>query len=177
MNLQDPKLLRHAAFINGEWLQRPDMSVTNPATGSVIGKVPDCTGAETEAAIAAAETAMVAWRARPNAERADLLMAWHDLMLTHKQDLGRILSAEQGKPLAEAEGEIDYGASFVRWFAEEARRINGKVIPVPGKKIACLERARWGCGDHHALEFPQCDDHPQGRARLGGRLYRCDQTL
>lgn len=139
MNLQDTKLLRHAAFINGEWLQRPDMSVTNPATGSVIGKVPDCTGAETEAAIAAAETAMVAWRARPNAERADFLMAWHDLMLAHKQDLGRILSAEQGKPLAEAEGEIDYGASFVRWFAEEARRINGKVIPVPGKKLLALK--------------------------------------
>lgn len=139
MRLNDPDLLRHAAFVNGEWLERPDLPVTNPATDAVIGCVPDCSEAETHRAISAAETAMVAWRQRPNAERADLLMAWHDLMLIHKQDLGRILSAEQGKPLAEAEGEVVYGASFVRWFAEEARRINGKVIPVPGKKLFALK--------------------------------------
>ena len=111
MNLQDPKLLRHAAFINGEWLQRPDMSVTNPATGSVIGKVPDCTGAETEAAIAAAETAMVAWRARSNAERADLLMAWHDLMLANpwlrpkvKLTMGQVLCGGSPKKPAGSMG-------------------------------------------------------------------------
>ncbi len=139
MQLKDPGLLRHAAFVNGDWLERSDMPVANPATDAIIGHVPDCSAAETQTAIVAAETAMVAWRARPHAERADLLMAWHDLMLAHKQDLGRILSAEQGKPLAEAEGEIAYGASFVRWFAEEARRINGKVIPVAGKKLFALK--------------------------------------
>ncbi|WP_424987679.1 NAD-dependent succinate-semialdehyde dehydrogenase [Microbulbifer sp. S227A] len=138
MTLQDPGLLRMEALIGGSWIARPDLAVYNPATAEVIGSVPDCTGAETDAAITAAQDAMSTWKQVDHATRADLLMGWHDLMLAHKGDLGRILSAEQGKPLAEAEGEIAYGASFVRWFAEESRRINGKIIPVPGKKLMAL---------------------------------------
>ncbi len=139
MQLDEMGLLREAALIDGQWLSRDDMEVTNPATGGVMGHVPDCTGAETDEAISAAERAMRDWKKRSHAERANLLMAWHDLMLSHQTDLGKILSAEQGKPLAEAKGEIAYGASFVRWFAEEARRINGKVIPVAGKKLLALK--------------------------------------
>ncbi|MBO9467801.1 NAD-dependent succinate-semialdehyde dehydrogenase [Tropicibacter sp. R15_0] len=139
MNLTDPSLLCPKALIGGEWIARPDVEVINPATQRSIGAVPDCTHAETEAAITAAHEAMSAWKTTDHATRADLLLAWHDLMLDHKADLAQILSAEQGKPLAEAEGEIAYGASFVRWFAEEARRINGKVIPVPGKKLMALK--------------------------------------
>ncbi|MGH1354304.1 MAG: NAD-dependent succinate-semialdehyde dehydrogenase [Thalassovita sp.] len=139
MQLNDPDLFRQAALIDGNWVARPDLEVINPATGSVLGHMPDCTSSETDDAIAAADQAMKSWKQRPHGERADLLMVWHDLMIAHKQDLGQLLSAEQGKPLAEAVGEIAYGASFVRWFAEEARRINGKVIPVPGKKLLALK--------------------------------------
>jgi succinate-semialdehyde dehydrogenase/glutarate-semialdehyde dehydrogenase len=131
MHLQDPDLLRHAALIAGRWFTRADMAVVDPSTGAPIGHVPDCTAEETRAAIAAAEEALKAWRRRTTAERADILLRWYQLMLDHEDDLGRILTAEQGKPLPEAKGEIRYGASFVRWFAEEARRINGKIIPSP----------------------------------------------
>jgi succinate-semialdehyde dehydrogenase/glutarate-semialdehyde dehydrogenase len=156
MRLRDSDLFRQAALIDGAWIARADLAVTDPATGAVIGHMPDCTAAETEAAIAAAERAMKDWRARPNAERADLLMAWHDLMLAHAEDLAQILTAEQGKPLAEARGEILYGASFVRWFAEEARRINGRIIPspVPGKKIFALKEPVGVCAIITPWNFP-----------------------
>jgi succinate-semialdehyde dehydrogenase / glutarate-semialdehyde dehydrogenase len=131
MQLNDPDLFRQAALINGTWITRADMPVTDPATGTTMGHMPDCTAEETEAAIAAAEVAMRSWRKRTHAERAGLLMRWHDLMLAHEGDLAALLTAEQGKPLAEAVGEIRYGASFVKWFAEEARRINGGMIPSP----------------------------------------------
>ena len=139
--LSDPDLFREAAVIDGRWIARADMMVDNPATGRPMGGMPDCTAEETTAAIAAAEAAMVGWKARTHAERADLLMEWHRLMQAHADDLALILTTEQGKPLAEAKGEIGYGASFVRWFAEEARRINGKIIPSPvaGKKIFALK--------------------------------------
>lgn len=156
MRLQDNDLFRQAALIDGAWIARADLAVTDPATGAVIGHMPDCTAPETEAAIAAAERAMKDWRARPNAARADLLMAWHDLMLAHAEDLAQILTAEQGKPLAEARAEILYGASFVRWFAEEARRINGRIIPspVPGKKIFALKEPVGVCAIVTPWNFP-----------------------
>lgn len=154
--LKDPDLFREAALIDGEWLARADMEVLDPATGDVLGRMPDCTAAETEAAIAAAETAMKAWKARTHADRADLLMAWHQLILDHADDLALILTREQGKPLAEARGEILYGASFVRWFAEEARRINGKIIPspVPGKKIFAMKEPVGVCAIVTPWNFP-----------------------
>lgn len=156
MNLNDPTLFRQAALIDGAWIERPDMAVTDPATGAVLGQMPDCTAAETTAAIAAAEAAMQGWKARTHAERADILMLWHQLMLDHAEDLAQILTAEQGKPLAEAKGEILYGASFVRWFAEEARRINGTIIPspVPGKKIFAMKEPVGVCAIITPWNFP-----------------------
>ena len=154
--LNDPALFRQAALIDGQWIARPDMEVTNPATGRAVGTVPDCTANETAQAIAAAERAMAAWRKRTHAERADLLMAWYQLMLDHADDLAQILTAEQGKPLAEARGEVVYGASFLRWFAEEARRINGTIIPspVPGKKVFAMKEPVGVCAIITPWNFP-----------------------
>ncbi|MFN3210228.1 MAG: NAD-dependent succinate-semialdehyde dehydrogenase [Roseovarius sp.] len=156
MKLSDPDLFRQAALIDGEWIARPDMQVTNPATGAVMGTMPDITAAETERAILAAETAMRDWRARTHAARADILMRWHDLVLENTEDLARILTAEQGKPLAESRGEVAYGASFIRWFAEEARRIDGAIIPspVPGKKILAMKEPVGVCAIITPWNFP-----------------------
>ncbi|MDB6177654.1 NAD-dependent succinate-semialdehyde dehydrogenase [Paracoccus sp. Z330] len=130
--LSDAGLLRQQALIGGKWVDADDQAcieVTDPATGNVLGSVPDVSAQQTQAAISAAEDAFSSWRRRSPSERADLLMAWHDLMLASAEDLALILTLEQGKPLAEARGEISYGASFVKWFAEEARRIEGAIIP------------------------------------------------
>jgi succinate-semialdehyde dehydrogenase/glutarate-semialdehyde dehydrogenase len=132
--LNDKGLLRQQCLIAGEWRDAASgatVEVTDPATQAAIGSVPDASGAETRAAIEAASRAFVSWREKTHAERAMLLEAWHDLMLENVEDLARILTLEQGKPLAEARGEIRYGASFVKWFAEEARRIGGTTIPSP----------------------------------------------
>ncbi|ANT63709.1 NAD-dependent succinate-semialdehyde dehydrogenase (plasmid) [Salipiger sp. CCB-MM3] len=155
-SLSDPDLFREAALIDGQWIARADMEVSNPATGGTLGQMPDCTAAETGRAIAAAEAAMLAWKKKTHAERADLLMVWYNLMLEHADDLALILTAEQGKPLAEAKGEILYGASFVRWFAEEARRINGHIIPspVPGKKIFAMKEPVGVCAIITPWNFP-----------------------
>ena len=156
MKLTDPDLFRNAALIDGDWRARPGLTVTNPATGDALGELPDCTAAETEEAIAAAERAMKGWAARTHAERADLMMAWYHLILENTEDLAQILTAEQGKPLAEARGEVAYGASFVRWFAEEARRINGKIIPSPvaGKKIFAMKGPVGVCAIITPWNFP-----------------------
>ena len=132
--LSDPDLFRQAALIGGDWVQADGgatVAVTDPATGAVIGTVPDVSAGQTRAAIEAAEAAFQSWRKRPHAERAALLERWFALMTDHAEDLALILTLEQGKPLSEARGEIGYGASFVKWFAEEARRIDGPVIPAP----------------------------------------------
>lgn len=134
LSLQNPSLLIERVFIDGEWVAANSgatLPVDNPATGAIIGVVPDCGARETEAAIAAAQAAYPTWRAKTAAERADLLHRWHALVLDNIADLARIMTAEQGKPLAEAEGEIRYAASFIKWFAEEAPRIDGAIIPAP----------------------------------------------
>jgi succinate-semialdehyde dehydrogenase/glutarate-semialdehyde dehydrogenase len=156
MKLQDPDLFRNAALIDGQWLARPDMPVTDPATGEVLGILPDCTAVETGTAIAAAARAMIDWRARTHAQRADMLMRWYQLMLDNTEDLARILTAEQGKPLSESRAEVAYGASFVRWYAEEARRINGKIIPSPvaGKKILAMKEPVGVCAIITPWNFP-----------------------
>ncbi|MFV0409008.1 MAG: NAD-dependent succinate-semialdehyde dehydrogenase [Paracoccus sp. (in: a-proteobacteria)] len=156
MNLSDPSLLQQAALIDGNWITRADMEVTDPATGAAVGTMPDCTADEATQAVAAAESAMVSWGARTHADRADLLMRWHQLILDNAEDLARILTAEQGKPLAEARGEVAYGASFLRWFAEEGRRINGKIIPspVPGKKILAMKEPVGVCAIITPWNFP-----------------------
>jgi len=131
--LTSPDLLLSAAYIDGQWVdaaadgQRFD--VTNPSAGDVLAQVPDMGVAEARLAIAAAERAQHAWAARTGKERASVLRAWHDLLCAHADDLAAILTAEMGKPLAEAKGEILYGASYVEWFAEEAKRLYGDLIP------------------------------------------------
>jgi len=134
LELKDPSLLRQAACIDGQWLGADNgetIPVTNPANGKALGTVPRMGAAETRRAIAAADAALPAWRARPAKERSNLLRKWFDLMLAHQDDLARIMTAEQGKPLAESRGEVAYGASFIEWFAEEAKRIYGDTIPAP----------------------------------------------
>lgn len=144
-NLKDKGLLRQAAYVAGEWIEakaETGIAVTNPATGETIGHVPNLDSDATRRAIEAAEIARKGWAARTAKQRSDLLRAWFDLMIEHRDDLGAILTAEQGKPLAEAKGEITYGASFIEWFAEEARRINGDIIPghQPDKRIMVLKQ-------------------------------------
>jgi len=134
LSLKNPSLLIERAYVGGEWVGAQagaTLPVDNPATGAVIGTVPDCREADTQAAIAAAEAAYPAWRAKTAAERAALLERWNALVLENISDLARIMTAEQGKPIAEAEGEIRYAASFIKWFAEEARRIEGGIVPAP----------------------------------------------
>jgi succinate-semialdehyde dehydrogenase/glutarate-semialdehyde dehydrogenase len=134
--LNDNTLLRHKAYINGTWVEASDkdtLPVTNPANGGVIAQVARCGTQETRAAIAAAETALPLWRAKPARERAVLLRNLYQLMMEHQEDLAQILTAEQGKPLAEARGEIAYGASYFEWFGEEAKRVYGDTIPAATK--------------------------------------------
>ncbi len=133
-NLKDPKLFRESAYIDGAWAEadsRARFEVRNPADGSLVGSVPNMGVSETKRAIAAAEAALPAWRALTAKERSKIIRKWYDLIVANADDLALILTTEQGKPLAEAKGEIMYGASFVEWFAEEAKRVYGDVIPSP----------------------------------------------
>ncbi|MDQ7731092.1 NAD-dependent succinate-semialdehyde dehydrogenase [Halomonas sp. SpR1] len=130
--LKETQLYCPFAYIDGSWVAADSgeqITVLNPATGESIGDIPRLGKAETERAIDAADAALPAWRALTAQERADLLLKWHDLMLEHQQDLAMLMTYEQGKPLKEAAGEIAYAASFLRWFAEEARRVYGETIP------------------------------------------------
>ncbi|MEO8225277.1 MAG: NAD-dependent succinate-semialdehyde dehydrogenase, partial [Gammaproteobacteria bacterium] len=132
LDLADPTLLRTRAYVAGEWIAASGgktIPVVNPATGEPLCTVPDCGAAETRRAIEAAAAALSAWRARPARERAGLLRKLHDLLFAHQEDLARLMTAEQGKPLTEARGEIAYSAGFLEWFGEEAKRVYGDVIP------------------------------------------------
>src|SRR3989344_5745415 len=128
MQLSDSRLFRDQAYIDGAWSaadSRATFDVFNPATGAKLGAVPKMGGRETQRAIAAAAAAMPAWAKRTAKDRAGILRKWYELILAHKEDLARLMTAEQGKPLAESLGEVVYGASFVEWFAEEGKRIYG----------------------------------------------------
>ena len=130
LNLKDPSLLKQQCYLNGEWVSGSDtMAVTNPATGEVIGTIPHLGQAETAKAIADANAAWPAWRKKTAKERSAILRKWFNLMMENQDDLTMILTAEQGKPLAEAKGEIAYGASYIEWFAEEGKRVYGENIP------------------------------------------------
>ena len=122
-------LLKNQCLIDGAWVGTPALSVTNPATGTVIGKVPDMGAEDTRAAIAAAQRAFPAWSKLLSEDRSKILCRWFDLITEHTEELARLLTQEQGKPLAEARDEIAYGASFVEFFAEEAKRLYGETIP------------------------------------------------
>jgi succinate-semialdehyde dehydrogenase/glutarate-semialdehyde dehydrogenase len=128
--LNDPSLLKTDALINGQWVPGSSrFAVTDPATGAHLADVANLGPAEAEVAIAAANAAWPAWKAKTAKERSIILRKWYDLLMANQDDLGRIMTAEQGKPLPEAKGEVAYGASFVEWFAEEAKRVNGETLP------------------------------------------------
>src|SRR5258708_15638107 len=132
LQLKDAKLFRQQGYIDGAWLDadaRATINVTNPANGAVIGTIPKMGAEETRRVIDAAGAALPAWRAKLPKERANILRKWFELMIANTDDLGLLMTTEQGKPLAEAKGEIAYAASFIEWFAEEAKRIYGDVIP------------------------------------------------
>lgn len=155
----DADLFRQQALIGGVWREADTKAVaevTNPASLNVLGTVPDMGGDETRAAIAAAAEAFKSWKKKTHAERAGLLERWHDLIRQHEQDLALLLTLEQGKPLAEASAEIRYGASFVKWFAEEARRIGGSTIPSPtaDRRILVLKEAVGVCAVITPWNFP-----------------------
>jgi succinate-semialdehyde dehydrogenase/glutarate-semialdehyde dehydrogenase len=159
LDLKDKQLFRDKGLIDGLWVAAASgatVDVYDPSKQAAIGTVPDMGGVETRNAIAAAERAQRSWKRKTNAERAALLEAWHDLMLENVDDLALILTTEQGKPLDEARGEIRYGASFVKWFAEEARRINGHTIPspTPDRRIIVLKEPVGVCGIITPWNFP-----------------------
>ncbi|CAQ71938.1 succinate-semialdehyde dehydrogenase I, NADP-dependent [Cupriavidus taiwanensis LMG 19424] len=132
LNLQDSSLLRQQCLIDGRWIDgERNIDVTNPATGERVGQVPQLGAAETRQAIEAANRALPAWRARTAKDRSALLRKWFELILANQEDLARIMTAEQGKPITEARGEIAYAASFIEWFAEEGKRVYGDTIPAP----------------------------------------------
>jgi succinate-semialdehyde dehydrogenase/glutarate-semialdehyde dehydrogenase len=145
LKLQDPSLLHQQCYVDGAWIDADaggTVEVTNPATGEPIGTVPKLGEAETRRAIEAAAAAFPAWAAKTAKERATILRRWHDLMLLNVDDLAVLMTAEQGKPLAEAKGEVAYAAAFIEWFAEEARRVYGDVIPghQPDKRLIVLRQ-------------------------------------
>ncbi|NBB63320.1 NADP-dependent succinate-semialdehyde dehydrogenase [Pseudomonas sp. ODNR1LW] len=132
MQLKDPQLFRQQAYIDGAWVDADNgqtLKVNNPATGEIIGSVPKMGASETRRAIEAADKALPAWRALTAKERANKLRKWFDLMLANQEDLARLMTLEQGKPLSESRGEIAYAASFLEWFGEEAKRVYGDMIP------------------------------------------------
>ena len=141
LELNDPTLLRSACYIDGAWVGADagrTLAVYNPASAALIASVPDLGAAEAQQAIDAAQRAFTTWGQTTAAERSRILRRWFDLMLVHQEDLARIMTAEQGKPLVEARGEIGYAASYVEWFAEEAKRAYGEVIPSPFQDRALL---------------------------------------
>ena len=157
--LKDPSLLRTQCFIDGQWCDADNgetITVTNPATGETIGAVPKMGTAETCRAIEAANAAYPAWRARTAAERSAILRRWFDLLLENQEDLAVIMTAEQGKPLAEARGEITYAASFIEWFAEEGKRVYGDTIPQHqrDKRIVVLKEPIGVCAAITPWNFP-----------------------
>ncbi|WRH62416.1 MAG: NAD-dependent succinate-semialdehyde dehydrogenase [Fuscovulum sp.] len=157
--LKDPTLLVTKAYVAGQWIDADDgttFEVTNPARGDVICHLPNLGRAETARAIDAAQKAMKDWAARTGKERAAVMRKWYDLMMVNQDDLGKILTAEMGKPLAEAKGEIAYGASFIEWFGEEAKRVYGETIPghQRDKRITVIKQPIGVVGSITPWNFP-----------------------
>ena len=144
LSIQRQDLLPGRHFIGTEWCEASDgrrLDVTDPATNTVFASVPDGTAADARAAVDAAHAAFAAWRKVPAKQRAQIIKRWNDLMIAHQEDLGRLISREQGKPLAEGKGEVLYAASYVEWFAEEATRAGGDIIPAPvrGRRMSAIK--------------------------------------
>jgi len=159
LSLKDTKLFRDQCYVDGAWTgadSKKTFAVHNPATGEVLGGVPDLGVAETKRAIEAAERALPGWRAKTGKERAAILRRWNDLIVANLDDLALILTTEQGKPLAEAKGEIQIGAAYVEWFAEEAKRIYGETIPTPwaDRRIVVIKQPVGVCAAITPWNFP-----------------------
>ena len=159
MQLKDMNLFRQQCYIDGAWVGADDKStlaVYNPADGQQIGTVPKMGVAETRRAIEAANAALPAWRAKTAKERSTILRKWFDLMMAHQEDLAILMTIEQGKPLAESRGEIVYGASFIEWFAEEAKRVYGDTIPAPAvdRRIVVIKQPIGVCAAVTPWNFP-----------------------
>ena len=159
LQLKDSKLFRQQCYIDGQWADaksKETVPVTNPANGAVVGSVPKMGAAETRMAIEAADNALAAWRAKLAKERAAILRKWFELMMANQDDLALLMTAEQGKPLAESKGEIAYAASFLEWFAEEGKRIYGDVIPQHqgDKRIVVIKQPVGVCGAITPWNFP-----------------------
>ncbi len=159
VSLKDPSLFTQQAYVGGEWVDAPDgktEQVTNPATGDVIGTVPVLGRDAVAHAIAVAEKAQKLWKKRTAKERSVILMKWYDLMMENQDDLGALMTAEQGKPLAEAKGEIAYASSFLQWFAEEGKRVYGDVIPTfaEGRRVMVLKEPVGVCAAITPWNFP-----------------------
>ena len=159
LNLKDPTLFREACYINGAWVgagSNETIDVTNPASGELLGTIPKMGADETRQAIEAANAAYPAWRAKTAKERASILRKWFDLMMENQEDLARMMTAEQGKPLKESMGEIVYAASFIEWFAEEGKRVYGDTIPqhAPGKRIVVTKEPIGVCAAITPWNFP-----------------------
>lgn len=158
MNLHNPQLLRHQAYIDGQWLDADSearISVDNPSTGETLGHVPRMGKLETRRAVEAAERALPAWRALPAKTRANTLRRWYELIIENQQDLARIMTLEQGKPLPEAVGEIVFAASYIEWYAEEAKRVYGDVIPgATDKRLFVIKQPVGVCAAITPWNFP-----------------------
>jgi succinate-semialdehyde dehydrogenase / glutarate-semialdehyde dehydrogenase len=155
--LNDPSLLKTDALINGEWVKGSSrFDVLDPATGHKLADVANLGPAETEMAIAAANAAWPVWKGKTAKERSIILRKWFDLLMANQEDLGRIMTAEQGKPFAEAKGEVAYGASFVEWFAEEAKRVNGETLPTfdNNRRLMVLKQPIGVCAAITPWNFP-----------------------
>ncbi|GHU44768.1 NAD-dependent succinate-semialdehyde dehydrogenase [Betaproteobacteria bacterium] len=159
MQLNNPKLLKSQSYIDGKWCNAENgavFAVSNPATGEILASVADMGVAETRAAIDAAERALPAWKKRSGKERALILRKWYELIVAATDDIAQIMTAEQGKPLAEAKGEVAYAASFVEWFAEEGRRVYGDTMPAPthDKRIIVVKQPIGVCAAITPWNFP-----------------------
>jgi len=159
VKLEDPALLRQQCYIDGEWLDAASgqvIEVDNPAVGETMATVPSLSAEEVRGAIEAANAAWGPWRKKTGKERANIMRTWFNLIMQHQEDLARIMTLEQGKPLAESRGEIAYAASFIEWFAEEAKRVYGDVIdhPLPGKRIVVLKQPIGVVGSITPWNFP-----------------------
>jgi succinate-semialdehyde dehydrogenase/glutarate-semialdehyde dehydrogenase len=157
-SLKDAQLLRTSAYIGGRWVGGAGGTyrICNPSNGALLAELPRCTEADTRAAIDAAAAAFATWRAATAKERSDVLRRWYELIVAHRDDLAILLTAEEGKPLAEARGEIDYAASFVQWFSEEAKRVYGDLIPAPREhtRILVLKEPVGVCAAITPWNFP-----------------------
>ena len=158
-SLKNPDLFRQEAYIAGQWCAADSgatLEVNNPATGEILGTVPKMGASEARRAIQAAKEAFVDWSRKPAKERSIILRRWHDLIVANVEDLGALMTAEQGKPLAEAKGEVAYAASFIEWFAEEAKRVYGDTIPSPwsDRRLVVIKQPIGVCAAMTPWNFP-----------------------